>query len=162
MHLLAFTLLTSLTIFASADFLMSNTSICIEAFPLSNWYKGPVVITGTSNVTDFICAKLKHAEDYSYITNGTAGPHGDSVLRSDNVCGNGILKFVSYYDADNGGNATYYADATHVADCKQVEQSEFVSALWAVAWNSVFYEHVQLHKHDRLHLNGRRPPATIH
>lgn len=124
MRTILLTFSTALISLASADFLMSNTSICMGAFPISNCYTGPVVITGTSNTTDFTCPKLRHAEDYSYITNGTVGPHGDNVAWSDNVCGNGRLKFVQYYDTENGGNGTYYAeqeDGTHVADCKQVE-----------------------------------------
>ncbi|KAK5122977.1 hypothetical protein LTR85_003543 [Meristemomyces frigidus] len=139
MHFLHLTLLAALTTLASADFLMSNTSICMGAFPFANCYgntyhcprpTGPVVITGTSNTTDFTCAKLMHAEDHSYITNGTAGPHGDGVVHSKNVCGNGKLKFVQYLNETNGGNATYYAekeDGTHMADCQQVEAAESLS-----------------------------------
>lgn len=106
-------LLTFLTASVSADFLMTNTSICMGGFPFSRCITGPQVIVGVKNNTDFNCDKLMNAEDHSYINNGTAGPYGSPEVWTNDACGSGKLKFTwdnhSYFAEDSNGN--------HVADC---------------------------------------------
>lgn len=98
----------------SADFLISNSSVCMGSFLVRNCYHGVKVLSGIHPKTDYTCSHLIHAQDNHYISNGTAGPHGDDHLISrGGICDSKNLKFVkdreSYFVNDG--------DDRHVADC---------------------------------------------
>ena len=101
-------LIIALAITVSADFLASNTTVCMGAFPFNSCHQGVVVFSGTNNETDYTCAKLTAAEDESYITNGTMSHYGSAEVWSDDVCGHGKLRFLKdglwgYYALDERG-----------------------------------------------------------
>ena len=109
-----FLLLSALVTFATADFLLSNTTVCMGAFPVSKCYNGVTVLSGTDYNASYTCPHLWNAENDAYITDGTAGPFGSMTLDSeDGICGSGKLHFVkdkeSYFVEDKDGN--------HVGDC---------------------------------------------
>lgn len=102
-HLLTTTLLTST---ASADFFVSNTSVCMGARPFfSQCTRGVKVLSNISNNTadpsPFSCSHLIHAEDNNYIHNGTMAPvRGDPYPSSvGGVCGSGQLNFVRDWES---------------------------------------------------------------
>ena len=124
MRSITLALLTALTAaLVKADFMLSNTSICMGAFPFQSCISGPLVMTGVKNNTEFNCDKLMHAEDHSYIYNGTwkwnttsNSPSGSPHLYTNDICGNGKLNFTWDWDTK-----TYYGvkDGSHVAECVQ-------------------------------------------
>lgn len=88
-------LIGSLMSVASADFFVSNTSVCMGTFIVQSCYIGVKVLSGVNNVTDYTCSHLVHAEDNNYIHNGTAGPWGDGRVSSEGgICDSGRLDFV--------------------------------------------------------------------
>lgn len=109
----ALTALTSIQS-VSADFLLTNSSFCMGAFPFNTCKTGPILLTGTSNTTDFTCDRLLHAED-NYYTNGTVALNGDPFVHADDGCGHGKLKFTK--DGYDGAYFATDAEGEHVADC---------------------------------------------
>ena len=110
-------LVIALSALVSADFIASNTTVCMGAFPLDSCYRGVVVFSGVKNTTDYTCSKLMAAEDESYITNGTMSYYGGPEVWSDDVCGHGKLHFVK----DHANYTNYIAldgNGNQVADCR--------------------------------------------
>jgi hypothetical protein len=143
-------LVAALTSTVSADFFLSNSTICMGAFPMQGCRSGPNVFSGVSNVTDFTCNKLMHAMDYSYVHNGTAGPTGTPNLYAKNVCGAGDLVLSKQYDT-SGKDAGYVAkDASgkQVATC-QLDPSQFTKhcPVWIGAF---FFETEYMCKSDTI------------
>lgn len=91
-------LLTTLLLatIAKSDFYLSNTTVCLGAFPVSQCTIGPQLITpGTDYNATFTCDKLWAAQDNSYVRNGTLGPSGSlHTYSSGDVCDKGVLRFV--------------------------------------------------------------------
>ena len=116
---------------ASADFYVSNTTVCMGAGPfLSHCTRGVNVLTNISNGTKdeapFTCSNLIHAEDNNYIHNGTMAPVNGSlyVSSANGVCGSGQLNFEKDWhgiDGVIGGPGHAYIvtdkDGKHVGDC---------------------------------------------
>ncbi|KAF2163717.1 hypothetical protein M409DRAFT_25903 [Zasmidium cellare ATCC 36951] len=90
-----FLLFTTLLPLASADFFVSNTSVCMGSFGIAQCYTGAKVLSGTNNKTDYTCSHLVPAQDDHYLSNGTAGPFGsDHLIVNGGLCDSGKLKFV--------------------------------------------------------------------
>ncbi|KAF2768949.1 hypothetical protein EJ03DRAFT_327907 [Teratosphaeria nubilosa] len=110
--------LTTLSLTA-ADFLLSSTTICMGAFPLQTCIQGPVVLSDAGNLNDtFTCDKMLHAEDTSYVYNGTM--NGD-FLFSNNTCGMEALHFERNWNSVTGETSGYLGFdrliGTQVAEC---------------------------------------------
>ncbi|TKA69075.1 hypothetical protein B0A55_08133 [Friedmanniomyces simplex] len=118
----------------SADFFLSNSTICMGAFPVSNCWHGPTVFSGVSNTTAYTCPKLFHAQASVYVWNGTAGPNGSADLYATQPCGvEGEMHFVKdgvtgYKGLNEGGGEGGGLSGG----------SEFGEALLAVGWGRVF------------------------
>lgn len=107
-------LLASFLATASADFYVSNTTVCMGAFIVHNCLDGAKVLSGVSNKTDYTCSHLVPAQDEHYLSNGTAGPFGSlNPVSHGGICDSGKLKFVKDKDAyivnDENDN--------HLGDC---------------------------------------------
>ncbi|WPH01684.1 Hypothetical protein R9X50_00453600 [Acrodontium crateriforme] len=106
--------LSALATFTSADFFLSNTTVCMGAFPIDNCYAGVIVLSGTDYNKTYTCNDLWHAQDNAYITQGTAGPFGSWELESSHgVCGSRNLHFnMDFVDIAsreaNQGNTKYH------------------------------------------------------
>ncbi|KAF2216742.1 hypothetical protein CERZMDRAFT_92814 [Cercospora zeae-maydis SCOH1-5] len=114
--LLVFTLATP----TAADFLVSNTTVCMGAFPFSRCIRGVKVLSNIANDTKdapFTCSHLVRAEDSNYIHNGTMAPFtgGEAVISDGGVCGSGQLNFVK--GGKDGGYTVNDKDGKNVGDC---------------------------------------------
>lgn len=100
---------------ASADFFVSNTSVCMGTFIVQNCFHGVAVLSGVSNKTDYTCSHLVGAQDNHYMSNGTAGPFGsDHMVVNGGICDSGKLKFLK----DGESYIVNDANDQHVGDCK--------------------------------------------
>ncbi|KAK4627357.1 hypothetical protein CLAFUW4_04165 [Fulvia fulva] len=122
MRLVTPLLLTTLSSLATADFFVSNTSVCMGTFLVSQCYHGVKVLT---DATDFdktyTCPHLVPAEDHHYIRNGTAGPFGGEKLVSDGgVCDSGKLFFEKTHTgrSNESGYSVKDAEGKPVAECE--------------------------------------------
>ena len=136
------TILTlSLLLFAlttTADFLLSNSTICMAAFPFSTCHHGPSVLSGTSNTTAYTCPNLLHALESVYVYNGIAGPNGSPDLWAmPGACGvEGELHFV--LDGVTGGYKGFKGEGGEaVADCRVEEGLARGCSQWV---GEVFFE----------------------
>jgi hypothetical protein len=130
MHLLPLmtTLLLSLITTATADFFISNTTVC-QGLP-RNCPRGAQVITSASS--NYSCDALVPAQDNAYLRNGTIGPFGDWNLWTPNVCDFGKLKFLRKWEGngydvqDEAGNAQ--------GECTEAEDELIQTCdLWIIA-----------------------------
>ncbi|GIZ41957.1 hypothetical protein CKM354_000524000 [Cercospora kikuchii] len=120
----------------AADFFVSNTSVCMGAFPLKRCARGPKVLSNISNTTKeapYTCSHLIHAEDNNYIHNGTMAPFtGDLFVSSAaGICGSGQLDFVKV--GNDGGYTVNDKDGAHVGDC--VPEKNITKPEWEVRCN---------------------------
>ncbi|EME46874.1 hypothetical protein DOTSEDRAFT_33406 [Dothistroma septosporum NZE10] len=116
-------LLTALTSLVTADFFISNTSVCMGAFMVQNCYHGAKVLADATDINKtYTCPHLVPAEDAHYIRNGTAGPYGDERIFSDGgICDSGKLYFEKTYTgqmADERGYSVKNEQGETVADCQ--------------------------------------------
>lgn len=115
-------LLASLTTLqlAAADFLISNTSVCMGTFFVSQCYHGAKVLSDASDINKtYTCPNLVPAEDDHYIHNGTAGPFGSDNLISDGgICDSGKLFFEKTGAGNESGYSVKDQEGKPVAECE--------------------------------------------
>ncbi|KAF7191182.1 hypothetical protein HII31_07542 [Pseudocercospora fuligena] len=141
MQLTALTLLATFLAGVSADFLMSNTSICMGTLMIQQCYHGVKVLSQT-NETDngkgYQCNHLVHAQDNNYIHNGTAGPFGSPYVSSDGgICDSGRLDFVKdgeeYIVNDKSGSTVAHCEiekGNYTQHCNQWVGMLFFQAMY--------------------------------
>ncbi|KAM3424820.1 hypothetical protein BST61_g6801 [Cercospora zeina] len=128
--LLVFMLATPTT----ADFLVSNTTVCMGAFPFSRCTRGVKVLSNVSKTTKdapFTCSHLMEAEDSNFIHNGTMAPFtgSEAVSSVGGICGSGQLDFVK--GGPDGGYTVNDKDGKKVGDCapeKDIKKPEMEEA----------------------------------
>lgn len=114
-YTILFASLSAFTVLVSADFFLSNSTICMGAFPMQNCWHGPDVFSGVSNTTDFTCPKLMHALDNVYVWNGTAGPQGTD-LHAKKPCG---VEYEMTFVKDGFKYTALDKAGQQVADCQE-------------------------------------------
>ena len=130
MHLLPLitTLFLSLITTTTADFFISNTTVC-QGLP-RNCPRGAQVITSASS--DYSCDDLVPAQDNAYLRNGTVGPNGDWNLWTQSVCDFGKLKFLRKWEGD--GYDVQDEDGNAQGECTEAEDVMIQTCdLWVTA-----------------------------
>lgn len=122
---MVFAAILALTKLASADFLLSNTTVCMGAFPVDHCYPSVQIMTSTTNLTTSSCHEALVAEDYSLITNGTAGQFGSWALNTTSgTCGTKDF----YFEKDWVNTTNYLVldmDNNQLAYCTWVNQNNY-------------------------------------
>ncbi|USW48967.1 hypothetical protein Slin15195_G022860 [Septoria linicola] len=122
MRLSSLAVLTAYLSSASADFFVSNTSVCMGAFLISHCTHGVKVLSNVANDTKeapYTCDHLVHAEDNNYIHNGTMTPFlgDDFVSSASGICGSGQLDFIKDPASREGAYIVNDKEGKHVGDC---------------------------------------------
>ena len=111
--LLAFAVLAP----ASADFIISNSTVC-QGVPV-NCPRGAQVVS-SANLTQYTCGNLVPAQDNSYLRNGTIGPFGSWNIVTHNVCGHSTLKLDK--KPDGSGYDVKGEEGQGLGECREVER----------------------------------------